>query len=88
MGEIATLTAPAEVEDAGSATLRISNGAHRQPRRQRPQSRCAGEETIEIDGAHGRLDMPEPLAPRRRGCSASPTRPGARRRSSPRTATG
>jgi predicted dehydrogenase len=57
-GEIDTFTAPAEVEDAGSATLRLSNGGIVSIVAAAHSFGAKDEETIEIDGDAGRLDLP------------------------------
>lgn len=60
-GEIDTFTAPAEVEDAAAATLRLSNGAIVSLVAAAHSPGGMGEETIEIDGDRGRLDLPYPF---------------------------
>jgi len=60
-GEIDTFTAPGEVEDSVSATLRLSNGALVNLTAAAHSPGAAGEETIEIDGTRGRLDLPDPF---------------------------
>jgi predicted dehydrogenase len=60
-GEIATLTAQAEVEDTASATLTLSNGAILSLAAAAHSPGANHEETIEIDGAAGRLDLPDPF---------------------------
>lgn len=60
-GEIATFRAPADVEDAGSATLRLSNGAIVSLVASAHSPGANHEETIEIDGTLGRLDLPDPF---------------------------
>jgi len=59
-GDIATFTAPAEVEDVASATLRLSNGGIVSVAAAAHSPGGNGQETIEIDGSAGRLDMPYP----------------------------
>lgn len=61
MGEIGTFTAPGEVEDAASATLRLSNGALVNLTAAAHSPGALREETIEIDGTRGRLDLPDPF---------------------------
>lgn len=60
-GEVDTFTAPSEVEDAVSATLRLSNGALVSLAAAAHSPGAVGEETIEIDGTRGRLDLPDPF---------------------------
>jgi UDP-N-acetyl-2-amino-2-deoxyglucuronate dehydrogenase len=60
-GEIATFSATADVEDAGSATLRLSNGGIVSIVASAHSPGANHEETIEIDGTLGRLDMPDPF---------------------------
>src|SRR5690606_12835376 len=60
-GEIATFRAPADVEDAGSATLRLSNGGIVSIVASAHSPGANHEETIEIDGTLGRLDLPDPF---------------------------
>jgi 1,5-anhydro-D-fructose reductase (1,5-anhydro-D-mannitol-forming) len=60
-GEIDTFIAPAEVEDAAAATLRLSNGAIVSVAAAAHSPGGMGEETIEIDGDRGRLDLPYPF---------------------------
>lgn len=60
-GEIDTFTALAEVEDAFSATLRLSNGGLVSIAGAAHSPGAGDEETIEIDGDAGRLDMPDPF---------------------------
>lgn len=60
-GDIATFWAPAEVEDAGSATLRLSNGAIINIAAAAHSPGANLEETIEIDGTTGRLNLPDPF---------------------------
>ena len=60
-GEIATFRAAAEVEDAGSAVLRLSNGAILSIVASAHSPGANHDETIEIDGTLGRLDLPDPF---------------------------
>jgi predicted dehydrogenase len=60
-GEIDTFTAPAEVEDAVSATLRLSNGGLVGIVAAAHSPGAKEDETIEIDGERGRLDLPYPF---------------------------
>ncbi len=60
-GEIATFRAAAEVEDAGSATLRLSNGGILNIVASAHSPGANHDETIEIDGSEGRLDLPDPF---------------------------
>lgn len=60
-GDIATFTATADVEDAGSATLRLSNGAILNIIASAHSPGANHEETIEIDGTAGRIDLPDPF---------------------------
>jgi predicted dehydrogenase len=60
-GEIATFRAAADVEDAGSATLRLSNGGLVSIVASAHSPGANHEETIEIDGTAGRLDLPDPF---------------------------
>lgn len=63
-GETDTFTAPGEVEDSVSATLRLSNGALVNLTAAAHSPGAVGEETIEIDGTSGRLDLPDPFGDR------------------------
>lgn len=60
-GDMATFHAPADVEDTGSATLRLSNGALVNVVASAHSPGARHGETIEIDGDHGRLDLPDPF---------------------------
>jgi predicted dehydrogenase len=60
-GDIATFTAPAEVEDTTSATLGLSNGGLVSLVAAAHSPGADDEETIEIDGTLGRIDMPDPF---------------------------
>lgn len=60
-GEVDTFTAPADVEDAVSATLRLSNDGLVNLTAAAHSPGARGEETIEIDGTLGRLDLPPPF---------------------------
>jgi predicted dehydrogenase len=60
-GEVATFRAAADVEDAGSATLRLSNGGLVSIVASAHSPGANHEETIEIDGTLGRLDLPDPF---------------------------
>ena len=60
-GEIATFRAAADVEDAGAATLRLSNGAIVSIVASAHSPGANHDETIEIDGTLGRLDLPDPF---------------------------
>ncbi len=60
-GDIATLRAPVEVEDAGSATLRMSNGALVNVVASAHSPGATREETVEIEGTAGRIDLPDPF---------------------------
>lgn len=60
-GEIATFRAAADVEDAASATLRLSNGGIVSIVASAHSPGANHEETIEIDGTLGRLDLPDPF---------------------------
>jgi predicted dehydrogenase len=60
-GEIATFRAAADVEDAGAATLRLSNGAILSIVASAHSPGANYEETIEIDGTLGRLELPDPF---------------------------
>ena len=57
----ATFTAPADVEDTASATLRLSNGAIVSLVASAHTPGAHDEETIEIDGTLGRLNLPDPF---------------------------
>lgn len=59
-GEIDTFTAPAEVEDVVSASLRLSNGGLVSIVAAAHSPGAMEQETIEIDGEFGRLDLPSP----------------------------
>ncbi|MBO3749265.1 Gfo/Idh/MocA family oxidoreductase [Streptosporangiaceae bacterium NEAU-GS5] len=56
--EIATLTATAEVEDAAGAVLRLSGGALATLTAYAHSPGAAVQESIEIDGSSGRIDLP------------------------------
>jgi 1,5-anhydro-D-fructose reductase (1,5-anhydro-D-mannitol-forming) len=60
-GAIATFTAPAEVEDTVSATLTLSNGGLLSLAANAHSPGADDEETIEIDGTLGRLNIPDPF---------------------------
>jgi predicted dehydrogenase len=60
-GEVATFRAAADVEDAGAATLRLSNGAIVSIVASAHSPGANHDETIEIDGTLGRLDLPDPF---------------------------
>ena len=60
-GEIATFRAAADVEDAGSATLRLSSGGIVSIVASAHSPGANHEETIEIEGTLGRLDLPDPF---------------------------
>lgn len=60
--ETATLTADVEVEDAAAAVLRYENGAIGGLVAAAHSPGAEGEERIEIDGSHGRIDLPHPSA--------------------------
>lgn len=72
-GEVATFSAATDVEDTGSAVLRLSNGAILSIAAAAHSPGANHEETIEIDGTKGRLDLPDPfgIAPVRVYNSAS-----------------
>lgn len=61
MGATATFIAPADVEDAASATLRLSNGAIVSLVASAHAPGAKDEETIEIDATLGRLNLPDPF---------------------------
>jgi predicted dehydrogenase len=61
MGATATFTAPADVEDTASATLRLTNGTIVSLVASAHTPGAKEEETIEIDGTLGRLDLPDPF---------------------------
>lgn len=65
MADVATLTAPVEVEDHAAAALRLSNGAVVSLVASAHSPGATREERIEIDGAEGRLDLPDPYGPGR-----------------------
>lgn len=58
--EIATLHADVEVEDSAAAALRLSNGGVVSLVAAAHSPGAADEERIEIDGAAGRIDLPDP----------------------------
>lgn len=60
-GEIATFRAAADVEDAAAATLRLSNGAIVSIVASAHSPGANHDETIEIDGTLGRLELPDPF---------------------------
>lgn len=60
-GAIATFTAKAEVEDTVSATLTLSNGGLLSLAANAHSPGADDEETIEIDGTLGRLNIPDPF---------------------------
>jgi len=61
LGDVDTFAAPGEVEDSVSATLRLSNGALVNLTAAAHSPGAVREETIEIDGTKGRLDLPDPF---------------------------
>lgn len=65
VADVATLAAPAgvEVEDTGAAVLRLGNGALASLTATAHSPGAEREERIEIDGALGRLDLPDPYGP-------------------------
>jgi len=60
-GALATFTATAEVEDTVSATLTLDNGGLLSLAANAHSPGADDEETIEIDGTLGRLDIPDPF---------------------------
>jgi predicted dehydrogenase len=77
-GAVATLAAPdgVEVEDAASATIRLSNGGLCSLVANAHSPGARHEETIVIDGTLGRLELPDPFgtAPLRlHGAAAGPS---------------
>lgn len=60
-GAVATFTAPAEVEDAVGATLTLNNGGLLSLAANAHSPGADDEETIEIDGTAGRLNIPDPF---------------------------
>jgi 1,5-anhydro-D-fructose reductase (1,5-anhydro-D-mannitol-forming) len=60
-GAVATFTAPAEIEDTASATLTLSNGGLVGIAAGAHTPGADHDETIEIDGTLGRLDIPDPF---------------------------
>jgi UDP-N-acetyl-2-amino-2-deoxyglucuronate dehydrogenase len=89
LGATATFSAPADVEDTASATLRLSNGAIVSLVASAHSPGAKDEETVEIDGTLGRLNLPDPFgtAPMRLFRSATnawedlpTTRPDSHRR--------
>ena len=60
-GDVATFRAAAGVEDAASATLRLSNGGIVNIVASAHSPGANHDETIEIDGTLGRLDLPDPF---------------------------
>jgi predicted dehydrogenase len=62
MAEAATLSADVEVEDTAGAVVRLSNGAILSLAANAHSPGAQDEERIEIDGAFGRLDLPDPFA--------------------------
>jgi predicted dehydrogenase len=60
-GEIATFRATSDVEDAGAATLRLANGGILSIVASAHSPGANHDETIEIDGTLGRLDLPDPF---------------------------
>ena len=60
-GAIDTFTAPVQVEDAGAAILRLSNGGLVSIVANAHSPGAADEETITIEGTQGRLDLPDPF---------------------------
>jgi predicted dehydrogenase len=61
MAAVATFAAPADVEDTASATLRLSNDAIVSLVASAHTPGARDEETIEIDGTLGRLNLPDPF---------------------------
>ncbi|HEY3542724.1 MAG TPA: Gfo/Idh/MocA family oxidoreductase [Gaiellaceae bacterium] len=60
VADIATLHADVEVEDSGAAIFRLANGALVSLTAAAHSPGAVHEERIEIDGALGRLDLPDP----------------------------
>jgi 1,5-anhydro-D-fructose reductase (1,5-anhydro-D-mannitol-forming) len=60
-GAVATFTAPADIEDTASATLTLSNGGLVSIAAAAHAPGADHEETIEIDGTAGRLNLPDPF---------------------------
>jgi UDP-N-acetyl-2-amino-2-deoxyglucuronate dehydrogenase len=65
MSEIATLHAPlgVEVEDSGAATVRLTNGGILSIVAAAHSPGAGDEDSIGIDGEHGRIEIPSPWAP-------------------------
>jgi len=59
--EIATFATSVEVEDTAGATLRLSNGAIVSLVAAAHAPGASDAETIEIDGEHGRINLPDPF---------------------------
>jgi UDP-N-acetyl-2-amino-2-deoxyglucuronate dehydrogenase len=62
VAETATLYADVEVEDSAAAVFRLSNGAIVSLAAAAHSPGAANEERIELDGARGRIDLPDPSA--------------------------
>jgi len=58
VADVATLQASVEVEDTAAAVFRLSNGGLLSLTAAAHSSGAADEEQIEIDGSHGRIDLP------------------------------
>jgi UDP-N-acetyl-2-amino-2-deoxyglucuronate dehydrogenase len=65
VADIANLHAPVEVEDTAGAILRLEGGALVTVAAAAHSPGAQLEERIEIDGEHGRLDLPDPYGSRR-----------------------
>jgi predicted dehydrogenase len=65
IAEIATFSAQVEVEDYTAAVLRLSNGAVANLVAAAHSPGARREELISIDGAQGRMDLPDPYRPGR-----------------------
>ena len=61
MAALSTFVAPADVEDTAAATLRLSNSAIVSLVASAHTPGARDEETIEIDGTLGRIDLPDPF---------------------------
>jgi predicted dehydrogenase len=61
MAEVATLSAPVEVEDTAGAVMQLSNGAILSLAASAHSAGAHDQERIEIDGELGRIDLPDPF---------------------------
>jgi predicted dehydrogenase len=63
MADVATLAVPVEVEDCAAAALRLDGGAVASLVAVAHSPGAVHEERVQIDGAQGRIDLPDPFGP-------------------------